>query len=201
VWGARCPAPPLGLITVAALLPPDWAIRLVDRNTRDLTDQDIDSADLVMTGGMLPQWPDTLKVIAQAQARGIPVVVGGPDAMSSPEVYAQADFRVLGEAEAILPKFIEAWSRGERQGTYDGERFTTDITMSPVPCFDLLEFGHYMYVGIQFSRGCPFNCEVGDIIELFGRVPRSKTAEQILDELQALYDAGYRGHVDLATTI
>ena len=196
VFGARCPAPPLGLITLAALLPSDWSIRLVDRNASALRDAEIDWADVVMTGGMLPQRPDTLKVIAWAQARGKPVVIGGPDAMSSPEIYEAADFRVLGEAESILPQFVEAWHRGERRGTYEAEKFTADINTSPVPRFDLLRFDDYLYVGVQFSRGCPFNCEFCDIIELFGRVPRSKTGDQMLLELQALYDIGYRGHVD-----
>jgi radical SAM superfamily enzyme YgiQ (UPF0313 family) len=196
LYGARCPAPPLGLITLAALLPSDWTIRLVDRNASALHDADIDWADVVMTGGMLPQRPDTLKVIAWAQARGKPVVIGGPDAMSSPDIYEAAEFRVLGEAEAILPAFVEAWNRGDRCGTYEAEKFTADITASPVPRFDLLRFDDYLYIGVQFSRGCPFNCEFCDIIELFGRVPRSKTSEQMLRELQSLYDAGYRGHVD-----
>src|SRR3954471_21429004 len=109
IYGARFPAPPLGLITVAALLPHNWQCRLVNRNTEELRDADLDWADLVMTGGMLPQQPDTLHVIALAQARGKPVVVGGPDATSSPDAYATADFRVLGEAEGIIGAFIEAW--------------------------------------------------------------------------------------------
>ena len=99
VVGARYPTAPLGLITVAALLPSSWRVRLVDCNTVTLTDQDIDEADLVMTGGMLPQQPDTLAIIERCQARGKPVVVGGPDATSSPQLYARADFLVLGEAE------------------------------------------------------------------------------------------------------
>ena len=108
VYGARYPAPPLGLITVAALLPPAWHCRLVDRNTEPLQDADIDWADLVMTGGMLPQQADTLQVIELAHARGRPVAVGGPDITSSPESYTDADFRVLGEAETIIGAFIEA---------------------------------------------------------------------------------------------
>lgn len=196
VWGARCPAPPLGLITVAALLPQSWSLRLVDRNAEELSDADIDWADIVLTGGMLPQRPDTLDVVARAQRRGKPVAVGGPDAMSSPEVFAQAEYLVVGEAEAVLAEFVRAWERGDRQGVFKAEKFTVDIATSPVPRFDLLKFDRYLYVGVQFSRGCPFNCEFCDIIELFGRVPRSKGNAQMLAELQALYDLGYRGHVD-----
>jgi len=195
-FGARTSSPPLGLMTLAALLPPDWDVRLVDRNADDLEISDLDWADMVMTGGMLPQRGDTLAVIALAQTRGKPVVVGGPDSMSSPEVYAAAEFLVLGEAEGLIEEFIAAWDAGARRGRFEAERFTADVTQSPLPRFDLIDFRHYTYMGVQFSRGCPFNCEFCDIIELYGRVPRSKTNEQMLAELQALYDAGYRGHIN-----
>ena len=196
IYGVKCPAPPLGLITMAAMLPKDWTVRLVNRNAEELSDADIDWADMVMTGGMLPQRDDTMKVIQIVQARGKPVAVGGPDPMSSPQEYVSADFRVLGEAEGIIHQFIEAWEKGDRKGTFEGEKFKVDVATSPIPRFDLINFKHYLYVGVQFSRGCPFNCEFCDIIELYGRVPRSKTNDQMLTELQALYDAGYRGHVD-----
>jgi radical SAM superfamily enzyme YgiQ (UPF0313 family) len=145
---------------------------------------------------MLPQRPDTLNVIQLAQEHGKPVVVGGPDAMSSPEIYGAADFRVLGEAEGILEAFVQAWEAGQRSGVFRAERFKVDLATSPIPRFDLIDFRNYLYVGVQFSRGCPFNCEFCDIIELYGRVPRPKGNAQMLAELQALHDAGYRGHVD-----
>jgi radical SAM superfamily enzyme YgiQ (UPF0313 family) len=195
-WGAKCPAPPLGMITLAALLPGEWDIKLVNRNAEDLKPEDIDWADMVMTGGMLPQQKDTLLLIERCQARGKPVVIGGPDPTSSPEVYGHADFLILGEAEGIIQKFVDAWDAGERRGRYEAEKFRVDVTKSPIPRFDLLNFKHYLYVGVQFSRGCPFNCEFCDIIELYGRVPRSKTNAQMLAELQTLYEMGYRGHVD-----
>jgi radical SAM superfamily enzyme YgiQ (UPF0313 family) len=196
IYGVKCPAPPLGMMTLAALLPKDWDIKLINRNAEELKTSDLDWADVVMTGGMLPQRDDSQVVIKLAQARGKPVAVGGPDPMSSPESYEAADFRVLGEAEGIIHKFIEAWDAGERKGTFEGERFKVDVMTSPIPRFDLINFKHYLYVGVQFSRGCPFNCEFCDIIELYGRVPRSKSNDQMLAELQYLYDAGYRGHVD-----
>jgi radical SAM superfamily enzyme YgiQ (UPF0313 family) len=196
IEGRRCLAPPLGLITLAALLPAAWNIRLINRNAEELSDRDLDWADLVMTGGMLPQRSESLALIEQCQARGKPVVIGGPDAMSSPDVFAAADFRVLGEAEGLIDQFIAAWSSGARSGTFEGEKFQADVTKSPVPRFDLLTLSHYLYIGIQFSRGCPFTCEFCDIIELYGRVPRAKTNEQMLAELDALYRSGYRGHVD-----
>ncbi|MBO6754846.1 MAG: B12-binding domain-containing radical SAM protein [Roseibium sp.] len=194
--GAKYPAPPLGLITIAAMLPDTWDVRLIDRNTEELTDADLRMADLVMTGGMLPQQSDTLAIIDACKAHGIPVAVGGPDLTSSPQVYMKADFRVLGEAEGILSTFIEAWESGARAGTFEAEKFKADVTSSPIPRFDLLNFKSYVQVGVQFSRGCPFTCEFCDIIELYGRVPRTKTNAQMLAELDRLYELGYRGHVD-----
>ena len=196
VYGARFPAAPLGLITVAALLPASWQCRLINRNTEELTQADLDWADLVMTGGMLPQRPDTQAVIALAQKHGKPVVVGGPDATSSPEAYSAADFQVLGEAEGVIDAFIAAWRAGARQGLFEAEKFTIDVTKTPIPRYDLLHRDQYVFYGVQFSRGCPFTCEFCDIIELYGRVPRVKTVEQILAELETLYRLGYRGHLD-----
>ena len=196
VMGARYPASPLGLITVAALLPRNWEIKLVDRNTEELTDADLNWADVVMTGGMLPQQADTLTLIDTCHRFHKPVVVGGPDTTSSPHVYYSADFQVLGEAEGILGEFITAWERGDRMGTFTAPKFDTDVTKNPIPRFDLLKFDHYLSVGVQFSRGCPFNCEFCDIIELYGRVPRAKSSPQVLAELEALYALGYRGQVD-----
>jgi radical SAM superfamily enzyme YgiQ (UPF0313 family) len=194
--GARYPAAPLGLITLAAMLPPNWDIRLVNRNTEELTHADIAWADMVMTGGMLAQQVDTLEVIDLCHSLGKPVAVGGPDATSSPHVYQKADFRVLGEVEGIIGEFVAAWEAGSRSGLFTAPKFTIDVTKTPIPRFDLLKFEHYLYIGVQYSRGCPFTCEFCDIIELYGRVPRTKTNDQILAELQALYDHGYRGHVD-----
>lgn len=196
VWGARCVAPPLGLITVAAMLPSHWIIRLINCNAEELTERDIEWADMVMTGGMLPQRSNTMDVIERCQSRDKPVVVGGPDVTSSPETYERADIRFLGEAEGTIDKLVDAWTNGVRTGVFQTEKFSVDVKTSPVPRFDLLKREHYMYIGVQFSRGCPFNCEFCDIIELYGRVPRSKSTEQMLAELETLYQAGYRGHVD-----
>ena len=193
---ARCPAPPLGLITLAALLPQTWEFRLINRNAEPLDEGDILWADLVMTGGMLPQQVDTLAIVRRCKDLGKPVCVGGPDPTSSPHLYDAADFLVLGEAEGVIDAFVAAWIRGERKGIFQAEKFQADLSKSPVPRFDLLDFKHYLFVGIQFSRGCPFNCEFCDIIELYGRVPRTKTNEQMVAELDRLYTLGYRGHVD-----
>jgi radical SAM superfamily enzyme YgiQ (UPF0313 family) len=196
LFNAKYPTAPLGLITVAALLPAEWTIRLVDRNTATLADSDLEWADLVMTGGMLPQYFDTIEIIELCRARGKPVVVGGPGVTSVPELYNRANFQVLGEAEGIIDKFIEAWEAGSKDGVFEAEKFQVDVTKSPVPRFELLNFEDYLYIGVQFSRGCPFTCEFCDIIELYGRVPRAKTNAQMLHELATLHSLGYRGHVD-----
>ncbi|MCX5737478.1 MAG: radical SAM protein, partial [Proteobacteria bacterium] len=195
VVGARYVAAPLGLITVAALLPADWTIRLADRNIEELRDDDLRWADLVMVGGMLPQQRDAKRIIAMAHACGRPVVMGGPDVTASPAVYAEADFRVIGEAEEVMGEFVAAWLAGEKRGVFTAKEFP-DLTTSPVPRFDLLKLSDYMHVGVQFSRGCPFNCEFCNVIELNGRICRLKTPAQMLRELDALYALGYRGHVD-----
>src|SRR5215472_6590958 len=111
----------------------------------------------------------------------------GPGATSAPHLYSKANFQVLGEAEGIIDKFIAAWEAGAREGVFEAEKFAIDVTRSPVPRFDLLKTEHYLYMGVQFSRGCPFTCEFCDIIELYGRVPRAKTNAQMLHELDTLY--------------
>jgi radical SAM superfamily enzyme YgiQ (UPF0313 family) len=195
VVGAKYSAAPLGLITVAALLPESWDVRLIDRNIETLRDSDLEWADMVMTGGMLPQQGDTLRVIALAHGKGKPVVVGGPDVTCNSEAYGDAEFRVLGEAEEIIGEFVRAWEKGASGGVFRAEKYP-DVTRSPIPRFELLKLRHYMHVGVQRSRGCPFNCEFCNVIELNGRVPRVKTDDQMLRELDTLYELGYRGHVD-----
>ncbi|WP_350333207.1 B12-binding domain-containing radical SAM protein [Coralliovum pocilloporae] len=194
--GAKYPSPPLGLITVAAMLPEDWSVRLIDCNISPLHDKDICAADMVMTGGMMPQQETCLALIKRCKKLGVPVVVGGPDATSSPQVYKDADFRVLGEVEHSIQDFIAAWNRGERTGDFEDEKFKADVTTTPLPRYDLLRFSNYAKISVQFSRGCPFTCEFCDIIELYGRRPRTKTTTQVLAELDQLYRMGFRGHLD-----
>ncbi|AMA56932.1 MULTISPECIES: B12-binding domain-containing radical SAM protein [unclassified Bradyrhizobium] len=196
VMGVKRPAAPLGLITVAAMLPKSWTVRLIDCNTAPLGDDDLAWADVIFTGGMMPQQADTLRLIELCRAAGKPVVVGGPDPTSSPHLYERADFRVLGEAESVIDDFIAAWESGARSGTFTAPKFQADVTKTPVPRFDLLKFDDYLYLGVQYSRGCPFTCEFCDIIELYGRVPRTKTVDQMFVELETLYNMGYRGHLD-----
>jgi radical SAM superfamily enzyme YgiQ (UPF0313 family) len=195
--GAEYPAAPLGMITLAALLPQSWGMKLVDMNTSELEDSDIDRADLVFIGGMQPQQVNFLKLLDRVHARGKKVVAGGPDPTSQPEIYREADYLVLGEAEQTLPPFLEDLEKGAESGTYLPGEERPDITQSPVPRYDLLRFQDYLMVGVQATRGCPYNCEFCDIIEFYGRVPRVKTPEQIVNELDALYRLGYRGLVDI----
>jgi len=193
--GAHYPAAPLGLMTVAALMPQHWRFRLVDENVRALSPADIAWADIVLTGGMLPQQAATLGVMAKVRAAGKPVVLGGPDPTEQPSMYEGADYLVLGEGEVTIPLFLADLARGVSSGVYRSDE-KADMTRAVVPRFDLIRFRDYVQVGIQFSRGCPYNCEFCDIIELFGHRPRTKTPNQVIAELQALYDMGYRGHID-----
>lgn len=126
---------------------------------------------------------------------GKKIAIGGQDPTSQPGVYASADYLVLDEGEITLPKFLADRNAGSTHGIYRSAE-KPDLTLSPTPRFDLLEPRHYLYVGVQFSRGCPLNCEFCDIIELYGRKPRTKTPRQVLRELETLYRLGYRGHVD-----
>lgn len=194
--GAKTIQPPLGLLTMAALLPPQWSVRLVDLNVRDVTPEEWDQAHIVCVGGMLPQQPSILDVIARARREDCYVAVGGPDASTQPDVYAMADAVVVGEGEGSIPIWLQSWREGTPGGVFSSAA-TVDMGDSPIPRFDLVDFGDYVNPGVQFSRGCPFNCEFCDIIELYGRVPRSKSTKQILAELDCLYAAGYRGQVDL----
>jgi radical SAM superfamily enzyme YgiQ (UPF0313 family) len=148
-----------------------------------------------MTGGMVSQQRSILAFIERCHGRGKRVVVGGQDPTSQPHVYAAADHLVLDEAEATLPGFLADLAAGAPRPVYRSAE-KPDVALSPTPRFDLLELSQYLHVGVQFSRGCPFNCEFCDIIELYGRKPRTKTPAQVLRELECLYRLGHKGHVD-----
>lgn len=194
--GAKYPSAPLGLLTVAALLPQHWTFKLVDANIEPVLEEHFVWADIVCVGGMLPQQTSILSLIDRAHRFGLPVVVGGPDPTSQPELYQSADYLVLGEGEVTIPLFIADLVKGHTTGQYRSEE-KADMTRAVVPRFDLIRFQDYLQVGIQYSRGCPFQCEFCNIVELFGRNPRTKTQEQMLRELQTLYDLGHRGHIDI----
>jgi len=192
--GRKVSLPPLSLITVAAILPQTWEFRLVDRNAGPETEADWDWADLVIISGMIVQKDDLLDRIREAKRRGKPVAVGGPYVTSVPDpaLEAGADYLVLDEGEITLPMFVEALERGEPSGIFRANGDKPDVTTTPVPRFDLLNLDDYSEMSVQFSRGCPYQCEFCDIIVLYGRKPRTKTPAQLLAELQALYDQGWR---------
>ena len=194
--GAKYPAAPLGLMTVAALLPQHWIFKLVDENVEHLLDEHLKWADIVCIGGMLPQQKSMLNLIRRAHDIDRIVVVGGPDPTSQPDVYNMADFLVLGEGEVTIPMFLNDLQRGAKNGRYSSEE-KADMLNVVVPRYDLIIFRNYLMIGLQFSRGCPFNCEFCNIIELYGRIPRFKSNGQVMNELQSLFDLGYRGHIDI----
>ncbi len=194
--GVKAPTIPLGLVTVAAILPQHWEFRIVDENVAAVSDADWAWAEVVGIGGMLPQQDAFLTLMAEAKRRGKFVFVGGPDPTSQPEVYAAADARVLDEGEMTIPLWLESWRRGDPGGTFRSAE-KPDMTTSPLPRYDLLDPHDYAAMALQISRGCPFNCEFCDIIELYGRKPRIKGPEQIIRELKAIAKTGYRGVVDV----
>ena len=194
IVGVKYFMPPLGLLTVAALLPQDWSYKLVDLNVEPLTDDYFEWADIVCTGGILSQQPGIFSVIERAHRFGKKVVVGGPDPTSQPELYKMADYLVLGEGENTIPAFIRDLENGCITGVYRPSELA-EMTEAVVPRYDLVRFADYLLMGIQFSRGCPYHCEFCDVIELFGRRSRAKTVLQLMKELQFLHQLGYRGHV------
>jgi radical SAM superfamily enzyme YgiQ (UPF0313 family) len=196
IVGAKYPAAPLGLLTVAALFPQQWIFRLIDENVEPLLDDHIQWADIVCTGGMLTQQKSILNFIRRAHDLNRIVVVGGPDPTSQPDVYREANFLVLGEGEITIPMFLNDLQKGAKSGRYFSEK-KANMLEAIVPRYDLIYFRNYIMIGLQFIRGCPYNCEFCDIIELYGRIPRFKSNEQVIKELQYLYDLGYRGHIDI----
>jgi len=189
--------PPLGLVTVAAILPQEWDYKLVDANIRSVDESEWEWADLVIISAMIVQKEDIIRQIGFARFHGKPVAVGGPYPTSTPEelVAAGADFLILDEGEITLPMFVEALQRGEKSGQFRSGGVKPDVTTTPIPRYDLLERSAYDSMSVQFSRGCPFQCEFCDIIVLYGRKPRTKEPAQLIAELQCLYDLGWKGGV------
>jgi radical SAM superfamily enzyme YgiQ (UPF0313 family) len=199
LMGARTLLPPLGLITVAALLPREWNLRLVDLNVRPLTEDDWNWADIVMISAMLVQRTGMLALIAEAKRRGKVVVAGGPYPTSSPDevLAAGCDFLVKGEGENTIPLFLDARAEG-RTGGVIACAGKPALSGSPVPRFDLLDIDSYGCLSVQTSRGCPFDCEFCDVVNLYGREFRHKSPGQVLAELDAVHRLGWRGDVFIA---
>jgi radical SAM superfamily enzyme YgiQ (UPF0313 family) len=186
--------PPLGLLTVAAMLPAEWQKTLVDLNVRELEDSEIAYADYVFLSAMSVQEASARDVIGRCNRLGTKVVAGGPLFTSRYDEFEGVDHFVLNEAEITLPLFLEDLAHSRAQHLYTTTQWA-DVTTTPAPLFELIDFRHYATMNIQYSRGCPYHCEFCDITVLYGHVPRTKTIEQIIVEMDQLRLLGWRGHV------
>jgi radical SAM superfamily enzyme YgiQ (UPF0313 family) len=187
--------PPLGLLTVAALCPKTWTLRLIDRSFEDLLDADLLWADLIMVSGMRVQKDDIHRILLRARALGKRTIIGGPFASSEPELLLRlADHVVVGEPDEIFPEIASDLEQGSAKRLYVVNE-KPDVSKTPLPRFDLLKIDKYASMAIQFSRGCPFQCEFCDIITIYGRKPRTKRPAQVIAELDALFELGWRDQV------
>ena len=192
--GKKAAFPPLGLLTVAAMLPEQFQKRLVDVNVDRLTDDDLSWADMAFIGGMAVQRDSAKKIIARCKQSGLKVIAGGPLFTAEPDEFGEVDHLVLGEAELTLPPFLEDLKNGRPQKIYRASDFC-DLHQTPFPLWDLIPIKKYASMSIQFSRGCPFNCEFCNVTALFGRRSRLKTPQQIISELDRIYASGWRGSI------
>lgn len=190
----RAAYPPLGLLTVAAMLPFEWEKRLVDMNVRRLEDHDLQWADYVFLTAMSIQKESVKAVLARCRAAGVKVVAGGPLFTQDREDFGDVDHLVLNEAEITLPLFLEDLQRGRPGHIYTSDNWA-DLTTTPIPLWELINFKYYASMNIQYSRGCPFDCEFCNITSLYGRVPRTKGGGQVIAELEKLYSLGWKGGV------
>jgi len=190
--GHKAAFPPLGLLTIAPMLPDDWEKRLVDLNVTALTDADLAWADIAMISAMGVQEDSAREILARCRATGVMTVAGGPLFTVEPENFAgAADTLVLGEGEITLPQFLADLAQGRPQPVYaTGEHPELDCT--PIPAWELADLAVYNSIPLQFSRGCPFACDFCSVTALLGHRPRTKTSAQIIAELDALYDVGWR---------
>ena len=187
--------PPLGLLTVAALLPKNWEKKLVDMNIEKLSDKDILWADYVFIGAMVIHRKSVEEIINRCKKLNVKTVAGGPLFTMEYEFYSdKIDHLVLNEAEVTLPGFIKDIVSGTAKHTYTSDEFS-DVSKSPIPLWGLIDVHKYASLSIQYSRGCPFHCDFCNVTSLFGRMMRKKSVTQIIDELDYMYDTGYRGSV------
>ena len=186
--------PPLGLLTVAAMLPNEWEKKLVDMNIEALQDKDLEGADFVFISAMVVQKASAKQVIAKCKEMGIKTVAGGPLFTAECEEFGEVDHLVLNEAEVTLPAFLRDLKNGCAKPVYLAKEFP-DIEKTPIPQWELPEMKKYASMNLQYSRGCPFDCEFCNITTLFGRQVRTKNKDQIISELESLYSHGWRGSV------
>jgi radical SAM superfamily enzyme YgiQ (UPF0313 family) len=187
----KASSPPLGLLTIAAMLPAAWAKRLVDMNVQSLRDKDLEWADLVMISAMTVQRNSTQEVIARVKVAGKTILAGGPLFTAEPEAFPEVDHLILNEAEITLPLFLSDLGRGKPQRIYQTDEFA-DITKTPVPMFELINLRCYDSMSLQFTRGCPYNCDFCNVTALLGHKMRIKTTQQLIKELDEIYDLGWR---------
>lgn len=192
--GKKASFPPLGLLTIAAMLPGAWEKRLVDINVAPLSDRELRWADYVFISAMIVQRDSVEEVLERCRQLGVRTVAGGPLFTAAPEEFATVDHLVLGEAEITLPLFLEDLARSRTRHIYAAGRFA-DVNHTPVPLWELVDTRNYAAMNIQYSRGCPFDCEFCDITQLFGRKPRTKTRARLIAELDTLNARGWRGGV------
>ncbi|MBK8147394.1 MAG: DUF4070 domain-containing protein [Acidobacteria bacterium] len=192
--GRRSAFPPLGLLTVSAMLPETWERRLTDLNVEPLKAVDIEWADIVFISAMIVQKESLDEVIKRCKKAGKRIALGGPYVSTSPDLYPEVDFVFIGETETTLPEFVEDLERKTPKRIYKAAE-RPSLHTTPVPDFGLIDPDNYSAMNLQYSRGCPFQCEFCDIIEIYGRVPRTKSNEQMLSELDALWNIGWRGLV------
>ena len=186
--------PPLGILTVAAMLPQEWEMRLVDMNTAKLHDDQIRWADMVLISAMNIQQESVHQVIRRCKKFHKTIVGGGPLFSTEPQKYDEVDHLLLYEGEITIPEFLEDLKNGHPKHIYDTQGFP-DLNQTPIPRWDLLDRRKYAMLSLQFSRGCPFHCEFCNIVSLFGNRPRTKSVPQILAELNAIYETGWRGGI------
>ena len=186
--------PPLGLLTVAAILPKEWNKKLIDMNASKLSDEDILWADYVFISAMSIQSVSADEVISRCNKLHRKVVAGGPHFTTNYEKYSNVDYLVLNEAEITLPQFLNDLINGKPKHIYTTDQWA-DITTTPIPLWELISFKKYSSMNLQYSRGCPYDCEFCDITVLYGRRPRTKTKEQVIAEMEQLYFKGWKGPV------
>jgi len=190
----KASSPPLGLLTIAAMLPEAWEKILVDLNVESLDDDDLRRADIVFVSAMSVQKESAQGVIERCKAAGVRIVAGGPLFTTDYEAFGMVDHLVLNEAEITLPRFLEDLRNGVAGHLYTTDQWS-DIGRTPIPLWGLVNMKRYASINIQYSRGCPFNCEFCDITLLCGRTPRTKERDQIIRELESVYASGFRGQV------
>ena len=192
--GKRAAYAPLSLLTVSALLPPHWRKRLVDLNVHHLTEADLKWADVALLSGMLVHKKDLTALLQRCRARGLRTVIGGPITSSERWLAEHADHVVVGEAENLIAELADGLEHGTAKPVYQASELP-DLGLTPPPDLSLIHPRHYSSMAIQYSRGCPFNCEFCDVIEIYGRRPRTKSVAQVITELEDLYDRRWRGSV------